>query len=500
MKPVISKRERAKMLTGDSTMSERGADRPLTVGELTLRITELLEHGIGRIWVEGEISNYRSPASGHAYFFLKDEEAALHGVCFRYNLGRLGSELADGKKVEVYGRVTAYGARSEYQIIVERAREAGLGDLMRRFIELRDRLKAEGLFDEKRKKPLPKLPRTIGIVTSATGAALRDMLNVIDRRASGLTIIVSPCAVQGTAAPDEIVRAIARLERQGQAEVIIAGRGGGSIEDLWAFNDERVARAIADCAIPIVSAVGHETDTTLSDFAADQRAPTPSAAAEIVTANYDKLAETVEAWHAALDRSMRRQLRAWRDSFQSIVNSWGMRRTPDRLEQAIQRTDDLTQRLDRAIRGSIDDQRSRLREGLHELDRASPERKIDHVQARLGSLQGQLDASRPDRRWEHRIELARSQTRQFGRRMEQATRRNLAEPAQRLRALAAQLHALGPDQVLGRGYSIITNLSGRRIVTGPDQARLGEKLNVRSAGGAWRVARTTDEDELFDNV
>ncbi len=251
------------------------------MSELTRRIKSSLEDQFPTVWVEGEISNLRTPSSGHAYFTLKDDSAQLRCVLFRGRGRRVAFQPEDGMQVLAFGGLDVYLARGEYQLVVELLEPKGVGALQLAFEQLKRRLEAEGLFDAARKRPLPPFPRTIGIVTSPTGAAIRDILHVIARRFADLRIVVCPVRVQGEEAPAEIVRAIA-APRRSRLDVVIVGRGGGSIEDLWAFNDERVARAIAACRVPVISAVGHETDFTIADFVADLRAPTPSAAAELV--------------------------------------------------------------------------------------------------------------------------------------------------------------------------------------------------------------------------
>lgn len=480
--------------------SATSAERPLSVTEISHRITRLLEDGIGRVWIEGEVSNLRVPASGHAYFVLKDEGAALNAVCFRGALAQLRVKLESGAKLEVYGRVTAYSARSEYQIIVERARESGLGELMRRYLELRDKLKAEGIFDEARKRPLPPYPRAVGIVTSSTGAALRDMLTVLRRRAPGLTIYIAPASVQGDAAPGEIVSAIRRLLRDGRSEVIICGRGGGSIEDLWAFNDERVVRAIAASKIPVVSAVGHETDTTLADFAADLRAPTPSAAAEIVTRNYHEVGLKVARYSESIVRSMARGLRDARSRLSSCSESWGMRRPLQDLASAQQRADDLAERLSRGVYRQYQERRLDLTARLKALASASPAGRIAGERDHLANLKFRLQTARPDVRWKVRIDLGRIEGRQLRLRLQHASLRRNAEKGLRLQALVGRLGSLAPESILRRGYSIVTSSNGRKILTGPGQARTGENLRIQSRGGTWRAAALGDEPELFDNA
>ena len=256
--------------------------RVFTVSELTLRLKATLEEAFPAVWVEGEISNLRTPGSGHAYFTLKDEGAQLSAVLFRGRGRRVRFELEDGMQVLAFGGLDVYAARGQYQLVVEMMEPKGLGALQLAFEQLKRKLEAEGLFDEGRKRPLPAFPRVIGIVTSPTGAAIRDMLNIIGRRFGDLRILITPVRVQGDEAPGEIVQALANLQEVADLDVIIVGSGGGSIEDLWAFNDEGVARAIAACRVPVISAVGHETDFTIADFVADLRAPTPSGAAELV--------------------------------------------------------------------------------------------------------------------------------------------------------------------------------------------------------------------------
>src|SRR5437763_933594 len=269
--------------------------RPLSVTELTMQVRSTLEARFASVWVEGEISNFKMAASGHWYFTIKDESAQLHAKCFRGVNGRIRFRPADGLQVRVRGRLTVYEPRGDYELIVEGLDPVGAGALRVAFEQLRARLTAEGLFDEALKRPLPLLPRRVGIVTSPTGAALRDILHVLTRRTRTVNVIVAPTRVQGTGASREIARAIALLNAHHRAalaagqfdetiDAIIVGRGGGSVEDLWAFNEEEVARAIRASQIPIISAIGHETDVTIADFAADVRAATPSAAAEIVAA------------------------------------------------------------------------------------------------------------------------------------------------------------------------------------------------------------------------
>ena len=276
-----------------------------TVSELTEQIRDLLEREFPSVWIQGEVSNLRSAPSGHVYFTLKDESAQIRCVMFKLQRRFLKFRLEDGLHVIAWGRISVYSLRGEYQLILDTMEPVGLGSLMLAFEQLKKRLTAEGLFDERNKKPLPPFPKRIGLVTSSRGAAVRDMIRISRRRFPGTHILVSPASVQGDRAPDEIVAAIDRLCNAGDVDVIIVGRGGGSIEDLWAFNDEKVVRADAGCRLPIVSAVGHETDVTLTDFAADLRASTPSAAAEMVVPDKQDLQEGVIHLAARMKSCMR---------------------------------------------------------------------------------------------------------------------------------------------------------------------------------------------------
>ncbi|MGB5721922.1 MAG: exodeoxyribonuclease VII large subunit, partial [Woeseiaceae bacterium] len=258
------------------------AEAAISVSQLNRRVRTLLERGIAQLWVEGEISNLSRPASGHIYFSLKDDSAQVSAAWFRQRQRGPAIAYKNGDRVLAYGRVSIYEARGNYQLIVERMEPAGEGVLKRRFEALKKKLLDEGLFDEDRKRPLPALPSRIGVITSPSGAAIRDIVSVLARRFPAVPVIIYPAAVQGDAAPAELIEALATAARRDECDVLILGRGGGSLEDLWAFNDEQLARAIAACPLPIISAVGHEVDFTIADFVADVRAPTPSGAAEIV--------------------------------------------------------------------------------------------------------------------------------------------------------------------------------------------------------------------------
>lgn len=334
--------------------------KPLSVSALTQSIKRLLEEQVGHVRVEGELSNWRVSPSGHAYFVLKDSGASISCVMFRSALSRVKFDVRDGMQLVIEGRVTVYESRGQYQIIAERMAQAGMGLLFQKFAQLKARLEAEGLFAAERKKKIPMLPRRLGLVTSTQGAAIRDVFNVLQRRFSKLQIVITPVRVQGDEAAGEIAAAIRRLNRHQAADVMIVGRGGGSIEDLWAFNEEAVARAIASSEIPVISAVGHETDFTIADFVADLRAPTPSAAAELVVGEYAQLCSRVDELEKRLLHLLRARLEHARLRVERLSGSYGLRRPVDMLQQARQKLDDLAEHLNAAIAARHQDGRQRL--------------------------------------------------------------------------------------------------------------------------------------------
>ncbi len=403
----------------------------LTVSQLTRDIKEVLENVFETVWVEGEVSNFSRPASGHLYFSLKDEAATVRCVMFRSAAVRLKFEPKDGIKVLVAGRVSVYEKGGQYQVYVNTIECRGQGALQLAFEQLKKKLAAEGLFDERRKKALPFLPERIGIVTSATGAVIRDILHVLARRFPGFHAILNPVRVQGEGAAEEIAAAVVDFNRLQNVDVIIVARGGGSLEDLWAFNEEAVARAISASAIPVISAVGHETDYTIADFVADRRAPTPSAAAEIVMPARIELLARIQA-----------NLRYLRQALADVV------------PQYAQRVDDLAEELTRALerRLSLEVQRA---EGLaQELARA--------MDGRLRTESVLLDG------------LAQELPRTIANR--------LRTEQVRLDGLLQQLDALSPLAVLRRGYSLTTDADGRVVMRAKDVGP-GERLTTRLAEG-----------------
>lgn len=340
---------------------KRDGEDTLSVGELTRRIKHLLEGSVGPVAVEGEVSGLKASPSGHVYFSLKDKEALIDAVIWRSAVARIKNPPRDGDKVVARGRLAVYEPRGRYQLVVTSFAGGGdKGDLWKKFEELKERLAAEGLFAPERKKPLPAAPKTLGIVTSPGGAALRDMLKILKRRAPGLGIVVSPCLVQGAAAPADIVGALERLERWGGADLVVVGRGGGSLEDLWPFNDEAVARAIVRMSAPVVSAVGHETDFTIADFVADARAATPSEAAEMAVPDRAEQGGRLARAAVALARALSGVVRERRERLAGLAERPVFRRPGDMQMMRWQRLDDALGWLRRGMERRVSSARNRL--------------------------------------------------------------------------------------------------------------------------------------------
>ncbi len=384
--------------------------RVYTVSELTASIKTTLEEGFPMMWVEGEISNLRTPGSGHAYFTLKDEGAQISAVLFRGRGRRLRFELEDGVQVLAFGGLDVYAARGQYQLVVEMMEPKGLGALQLAFEQLKRKLAAEGLFDEARKRPLPAFPRVIGIVTSPTGAAIRDMLNIIGRRFADLHILITPVRVQGDEAPEEIVQALLHLQEIANLDVIIVGRGGGSIEDLWAFNDERVARALAACRVPVISAVGHETDFTIADFVADLRAPTPSGAAELVVREKLAVIETLADLYARLKQAMTAEVGARRERVDFLLRRRVLTDPARTLRDLYRRLDDLQGRLRLGLRASQRHISHRVALATGALRSRNPLGRIAGASALLSQLRVRLASSAGNNIKTSRARFVRSAT------------------------------------------------------------------------------------------
>ena len=448
-------------------MSERAV---WSVSDLTARIKAQLEEGFPAVWVEGEISNLRTPGSGHAYFTLKDEVAQLRAVLFRGRGRRVRFDLEDGMQVLAFGGLDVYAARGEYQLVVELLEPKGLGALQVAFDQLKRRLEAEGLFDQARKRPLPAFPRTIAIVTSPTGAAIRDMLHIIGRRFGDLRILILPVRVQGDEAPLEIVAALATLAGMPEVDVVIVGRGGGSIEDLWAFNDERVARAIFACPYPVISAVGHETDFTIADFVADLRAPTPSGAAELVVREKLEVIRAVTELYGRLCLGMARQLAHRRERVSGLARRRVLTEPGRVLRELTRRLDDGAARLHAAARHQHRALAHRAELATNALSSQHPLARISNGSAVLVQLRGRLAASAS-----HRAKVSRH----------------------RFSAAVGRLQTLSPLAVLGRGYSLTRLLPSGTVVRSAAQVRVGDAIEILLAEGALG-ARVTDVKERDD--
>ena len=344
----------------------------ITVSQLNRQAKTLLEQGLARLWVEGEISNIARPASGHVYFTLKDKSAQIRAAFFRQRQRGPTISLKDGDQVLVYGRVSLYEARGDYQLIVEQIEPAGEGALKRQFEVLKKKLAAEGLFDEDRKQELPELPTRIGVITSPTGAAIRDIVSILGRRFPSIPIVIYPSAVQGDAAPQELITALATAIRRDECDVLILARGGGSLEDLWAFNDEQLARAIAESPIPIVSAVGHEVDFTIADFVADLRAPTPSGAAELVVPDREDWLRVVKSLAMRISRLGRRTVEDLAQALDWLSRRLVQTSPTAMLERSRTRLAGLNQRLITAVRGAVAGVSHRLELAMRGLHSVSP--------------------------------------------------------------------------------------------------------------------------------
>lgn len=332
----------------------------LSVSQLTGQIRTVLEQDFGTVAVEGEIGNLTRASSGHVYFSLKDEGALLGAVMWRSSAAKLKFTPREGMMVRCRGALSVYDKRGQYQLVARSMEPAGEGALWQRFQQLKEKLEMEGLFEPDKKRPLPKFPRVIGVVTSPTGAAIRDILTVLERRAPSVSVVIHPCRVQGDGAGAEIERAVRRLAASGRVDVLLVGRGGGSLEDLWEFNDEGLARAIAASPVPVVSAVGHEVDFTIADFAADHRAPTPSAGAEILTAGYTDLRERILEDLHQLERTTRTQMRDMQQRFTALLNSHSIRRPEMMLREYQQRADIAMERLPRLVNQRVERLRMRI--------------------------------------------------------------------------------------------------------------------------------------------
>jgi exodeoxyribonuclease VII large subunit len=436
-----------------------------TVSKLTAEIKKLLERNFEHLWVEGEISNLRLPGSGHHYFTLKDGSAQIRGVMFRLQNRLLKFEPADGLQVVCYGRLSVYEPRGEYQFVVEYMEPKGLGALQLAFEQLKEKLAREGLFDPAHKKPLPLLPQKIGVVTSPTGAAVRDILQIINRRFANVHVVLYPVRVQGPGAAQEIAQAIEALNQWTDIEVMIVGRGGGSLEDLWAFNEEVVARAIYQSRIPIISAVGHEIDFTIADFVADLRAPTPSAAAELAVQNKVELSQSLHHHLRRLAHAGRFFLETRREKISSLAS---------RLIDPRKKVADLRLRLDESF--------SRLANAC----RQTLGRRKEQLDSRYAHLL-LLHPGRKVADYEQRLS-------QLSRALAMASRGTLRLLRQKTEGQNGRLQTLSPLAVLERGYSITRILPSKKILRQASDLERDDRVNVRVSQGSF-TARVEEIEE-----
>lgn len=434
-----------------------GLDREvLTVSQLNQRARHLLEDVFPQVWVEGEISNLARPASGHLYFTLKDSQAQVRCALFRQNALKVRQALRDGLAVKVRGKVSLFEGRGDYQMIADAVEPAGDGALRLAFEALKEKLAGEGLFATERKRPLPAHPQRVGIVTSPTGAVIRDIISVFRRRAPQVSLTLVPTAVQGREATAQIVRALALADAQGFDALILA-RGGGSLEDLWCFNEEAVARAVAACRTPIVSAVGHETDVSISDFVADVRAPTPSAAAELLAPDSSGLRQRLEGLERRLQLRMRQLIAHQHLRLDGLTRR--LRHPGERLRQQAQRLDDLEMRLQRAL-----------------------DRQVSQRRERLARLETRLAAQHPGRA----LGLLRQRLDALAARLPRAMRETLGTRRLELQSQVQTLHAFSPLATLGRGYSILLDERGQAIRSA-SQTQPGQRLKARLGEGELEV-------------
>jgi exodeoxyribonuclease VII large subunit len=422
-----------------------------TVSELTTRIRTLLEEELFEVWVEGELSNCKIWNTGHLYFTLKDGGAQIKGVMFRSALRLLKFTPKDGLRVVARGRVSVYDPKGEYQIVCEHLEPGGLGALQLAYDQLKERLSREGLFDARRKRPLPALPRKIGVVTSLDGAAVRDIIKVLRRRYANAHVVIRPVRVQGEGAALDIARGLSAIVKVKGVDVVIVGRGGGSMEDLWAFNEEVAVRAIAGCPLPIISAVGHETDVTLADFVADLRAPTPSAAAEMVVARKDEFVSRIDRLEGRLNGSMHNRRHRLESRLRALDARAGLGGARGRLAMHARHVGELSHELRQAMRSRIAARERRYQSLRLALETFDLRRRLAGLRTRLVTGDGRLAAVRDRRR--HALDA-------------------------RLGAALARLESLSPLAVLARGYAVCWNGDRSQIVRDASTLSIGDQVTV----------------------
>lgn len=455
----------------DFTASTRGGDTRdiYTPARLNREARALLERGFGSVWLEGELSNLSRPSSGHWYFSLKDEAAQLRAAMFRPRNMLVKFQPKDGMHVLVRGRVSVYEPRGDYQFIAEYMEEAGEGALRRRFEQLKAKLAAAGLFAAEHKQALPTLPRRIGVITSPSGAAIRDILHILARRFPAIPVLIYPVPVQGAGAAEQIAAAIQLADRRAECDVLIVARGGGSLEDLWSFNEEVVARAIYDCRLPLITGIGHEVDFTIADFVADVRAPTPSGAAELAVPDRYSWLQALSNTQRRLLALMRRLLGAQQQRFEWLQRRLSLQHPGVLLRQRAQRLDELEQRLLRAWQFDIAQRRRALETHAAQLQRHSPALRLVAARGRLNELRQRLQT---------------------------AMHRRHTQLESRLKLAARALDAISPLATLSRGYAIVTDAT-LRVVTDASTLAVGDNITARVAKGS--ITATVSKIENNDD-
>ena len=432
----------------------------LTVSQLTRKIRNLIEYRVGEVWVEGEISNLRKQASGHQYFTLKDKGSQLSCVLFRGNATRLGVDLEDGQEIQLFGDVSVYEPRGNYQLIVRQGQLKGLGALQKKFEALKNKLNEEGLFDSQTKLPIPIFPNTICIITSPTGAAIKDVLSVLKRRASWVNVIIYPVLVQGSIAAKEIADAIHNIENWSQEgkikiDTVLLTRGGGSLEDLWPFNEEKTARAISSLSLPVVSAVGHEIDYTISDFTADMRAPTPSAAAELLVPDAQEIRNQLQSINKSLSYRVSDTLDRWKERLDYLGTNTLINEPQRKLAD-----------LDQSIDLKMDSLKSALIDSLRE--------KKDSI----SDLGNRVSMCHPSKQ----LETVLGQFKILDNRLQNAAQSLINQSNERCEKAAVAIKTLGPESVLDRGFSLTHSKDGK-LITSTKNVNSGDKLETRVSDG-----------------
>jgi len=428
----------------------------LSVGELNAEVNQLLNQGFPLLWVEGEISNLVRPASGHLYFTLKDNKSQIRSAMFRNRNMKLNIQAENGMKVLVRGRVGLYEPRGEYQLIAEHMEDAGVGQLQKQFEALKLKLAKSGLFDEQYKQELPEYPKRIAIITSPTGAAIRDILNVLQRRSPQTPILIYPVAVQGEASKTEIETAIRRVDLDGKCDVVILARGGGSIEDLWSFNEENVAKAIYNAKTPIITGIGHEIDFTIADFVADQRAPTPSAAAELITSDVNHLLTESIQTRLWLIQTMNQSLKQKRKDIEWLKSRLLVQKPAYKIQQQLQRLDELDTRLNN--------------QSL---------KTFDNKLLQLNTLRSRLSANLPQRK----ITDKTQQLFQLHQRLKRGINNEILNKQSRFKIKLAKLDAISPLKTLDRGYSIIRDKQSGKLISSVSHAKSKQEIIVKLKDG-----------------